>query len=274
LQDIYKLTPEQMKDIRTNLVDVWQDMTQNIGKYSDRTLEYWNKYTESAGELEELTKKINDNMTQTSFDSIRSEFQNALMGMSEDADDFGKDFKKVITNAILNAQIGNLLNDKLQKWYNSWAETMKNQNGSLTNEQITQETNELKDIYQSGMDIRDTTFKLTGYNGDDAASATKSTTVNASQNSVDEWNGRLTESNEIALQNKGISELSQAELKSLNLKTDTMIINVSGIHDTLKDSYAEIQGIHRDTTEITKIVKPISDIKISIDSMNEKLKKL
>lgn len=68
LEDIYKLTPEQMKDIRTYNQDVWKNMTDQ-GKY-DKT-EYWENYTDLAEKLEELTDKINQNLTQTTFDSLR-----------------------------------------------------------------------------------------------------------------------------------------------------------------------------------------------------------
>lgn len=114
LEDIYKLTPEQMKDIRTYNQDVWKNMTDQ-GKY-DKT-EYWENYTDLAEKLEELTDKINQNLTQTTFDSLKDNFISNLMDMSKSAQDFANDFTTMLNKSMLNFAVDDLANKRLKTLY-------------------------------------------------------------------------------------------------------------------------------------------------------------
>lgn len=114
LEDIYKLTPEQMKDIRTYNQDVWKNMTDQ-GKY-DKT-EYWENYTDLAEKLEELTDKINQNLTQTTFDSLKDNFISNLMDMSKSAQDFANNFTTMLNKSMLNFAVDDLANKRLKTLY-------------------------------------------------------------------------------------------------------------------------------------------------------------
>lgn len=131
LEDIYKLTPEQMKDIRTYNQDVWKNMTDQ-GKY-DKT-EYWENYTDLAEKLEELTDKINQNLTQTTFDSLKDNFISNLMDMSKSAQDFANDFTTMLNKSMLNFAVDDLANKRLKTLYEKWADKMKQ--GQLSNDDL------------------------------------------------------------------------------------------------------------------------------------------
>lgn len=131
LEDIYKLTPEQMKDIRTYNQDVWKNMTDQ-GKY-DKT-EYWENYTDLAEKLEELTDKINQNLTQTTFDSLKDNFISNLMDMSKSAQDFANNFTTMLNKSMLNFAVDDLANKRLKTLYEKWADKMKQ--GQLSNDDL------------------------------------------------------------------------------------------------------------------------------------------
>ena len=161
LEDIYKLTPEQMKDIRTYNQDVWKNMTDQ-GKY-DKT-EYWENYTEQAEKLEELTDKINQNLTQTTFDSLKDNFISNLMDMSKSAQDFANDFTTMLNKSMLNFALGDLMNKKLKPLYESWANKMKENGGrKLTPTELNDFKEDYDKIVQEGLTIRDDIAAMTGY---------------------------------------------------------------------------------------------------------------
>lgn len=167
LEDIYRLTPEEMNRIRTSLIDVWDEMITQ-GKY-DKS-DYWNAYADLDGKIDDLEKKLKENLLQTTFDSIRTDFVDTLMDMNASAEDFSDDFTRLLQNAILNAQIGNILDDELGDWYNRVADALKKSNGALTSQEIEMFRQEWNAIVEEGLAIRDAVANVTGYTGDTATS--------------------------------------------------------------------------------------------------------
>jgi len=224
LEDIYKLTPEQMADIRTHNADVWKNMTDQ-GKY-DKT-EYWEQYTELAGKLEELTEQINENLTQTTFDSMKSDFINNLMDMSKSAKDFSNDFTTMLNQSMLNFALGDLMNKKLKPLYESWANKMKENGGrQLTPTELNNLKEEYDKIVQEGLAIRDNIVDITGYKQSYEQSASSGSFESMSQDTGEELNGRLTA---VQIATEGTYE----EAKLINTKLDAIAARDGGTEGSL-----------------------------------------
>lgn len=224
LEDIYKLTPEQMADIRTHNADVWKNMTDQ-GKY-DKT-EYWEQYTELAGKLEELTEQINENLTQTTFDSMKSDFINNLMDMSKSAKDFSNDFTTMLNQSMLNFALGDLMNKKLKPLYESWANKMKENGGrKLTPTELNNLKEEYDKIVQEGLAIRDNIADITGYKQSYEQSASSGSFESMSQDTGDELNGRFTA---VQIATEGTYE----ETKLINTKLDAIVARNGGTEGSL-----------------------------------------
>lgn len=224
LEDIYKLTPEQMADIRTHNADVWKNMTDQ-GKY-DKT-EYWEQYTELAGKLEELTEQINENLTQTTFDSMKSDFINNLMDMSKSAKDFSNDFTTMLNQSMLNFALGDLMNKKLKPLYESWANKMKENGGrKLTPTELDNLKEEYDKIVQEGLAIRDNIADITGYKQSYEQSASSGSFESMSQDTGDELNGRFTA---VQIATEGTYE----ETKLINTKLDAIVARNGGAECSL-----------------------------------------
>lgn len=224
LEDIYKLTPEQMADIRTHNADVWKNMTDQ-GKY-DKT-EYWEQYTELAGKLEELTEQINENLTQTTFDSMKSDFINNLMDMSKSAKDFSNDFTTMLNQSMLNFALGDLMNKKLKPLYESWANKMKENGGrKLTPTELNNLKEEYDKIVQEGLAIRDNIADITGYKQSYEQSASSGSFESMSQDTGDELNGRFTA---VQIATEGTYE----ETKLINTKLDAIAARDGGAEGSL-----------------------------------------
>lgn len=224
LEDIYKLTPEQMADIRTHNADVWKNMTDQ-GKY-DKT-EYWEQYTELAGKLEELTEQINENLTQTTFDSMKSDFINNLMDMSKSAKDFSNDFTTMLNQSMLNFALGDLMNKKLKPLYESWANKMKENGGrQLTPTELNNLKEEYDKIVQEGLAIRDNIADITGYKQSYEQSASSGSFESMSQDTGEELNGRFTA---VQIATEGTYE----EAKLVNTKLDAIAARDGGTEGSL-----------------------------------------
>lgn len=224
LEDIYKLTPEQMADIRTHNADVWKNMTDQ-GKY-DKT-EYWEQYTELAGKLEELTEQINENLTQTTFDSMKSDFINNLMDMSKSAKDFSNDFTTMLNQSMLNFALGDLMNKKLKPLYESWANKMKENGGrKLTPTELNNLKEEYDKIVQEGLAIRDNIADITGYKQSYEQSASSGSFESMSQDTGEELNGRFTAV-------EAATEGTYEETKLINTKLDAIAARDGGTEGSL-----------------------------------------
>lgn len=224
LEDIYKLTPEQMADIRTHNADVWKNMTDQ-GKY-DKT-EYWEQYTELAGKLEELTEQINENLTQTTFDSMKSDFINNLMDMSKSAKDFSNDFTTMLNQSMLNFALGDLMNKKLKPLYESWANKMKENGGrQLTPTELNNLKEEYDKIVQEGLAIRDNIADITGYKQSYEQSASSGSFESMGQDTGNELNGRFTA---VQIATEGTYE----ETKLINTKLDAIAARDGGAEGSL-----------------------------------------
>lgn len=256
LEDIYKLTPEQMADIRTYNQDIWKEMV-SMGKY-DKS-EYWENYTDQAEKLEELTEKINQNLTQTSFSSLASDFMNKLMDMKTSAKDFADNFTTMLNQSMLNFQLSRLMDEKLNPLYKKWAAKMKD--GSLTTDEIDDLKKEYDAIADEGLKIRDTVATITGYK--DVQSEQTATSKAIEAITADQASSLIGigYAMQIAIE-KGneTSMMISADVSTLRGYTETIMMNVSEMRDMQFQSLEQLQTINKNTAPIILIREDISNM--------------
>lgn len=266
-EDIFKLTPEQMAYIRDYNREIWDEIT-DIGKY-DKS-EYWEKYADLAGQIENLTEQINENLTQVSFDSLRDSFMNTLLDMNADAQDFADDFGEYMMKSLLNYQLGDIFDEDLKKWYDDWAQMMNGQKGNLTDTQM----NELKDRWENMVDealsLRDSIADITGYTGgsEEQQSASSKGFETMSQDTANELNGRFTALYESNLRIETAEQQQTVAITELKGNISALTAQAVGIYNIadetrtiLANSYLELQEIRENTGYSAKYLKDIkSDI--------------
>lgn len=263
--DIWSLSPEEMKMLRSN-VDMWEKI-QNTGKgnYGGRLTEKLNDYIDQAGKMEELTNKLYEGLTGISFESMYDSFIDTLMDMDASAEDAADNIADYFMRAMLSNKIGELYSDKLEAWWKKFGKSMED--NELTESEREALQNEYMQYVEEAMKIRDEIAAATGYTGSSSSSsqeASKKGFATASQDSIDELNGRFT-----ALQIAGEEIRNQNQLQTmsiLELRKDMLpiIANTTGIkdiasetRDLLRLSYEAIVDI-RDNTNV--IVKPIQQM--------------
>lgn len=276
-EDIFKLTPEQMAYIRDYNREIWDEIT-DIGKY-DKS-EYWEKYADLAGQIENLTEQINENLTQVSFDSLRDSFMNTLLDMNADAQDFADDFGEYMMKSLLNYQLGDIFDEDLKKWYDDWAKMMNGQKGNLTDTQM----NDLKDRWENMVDealsLRDSIADITGYTGgsEEQQSASSKGFETMSQDTADELNGRFTALYESNLRIETAEQQQTVAITELKGNISALTAQAVGIYNIadetrtiLANSYLELQQIRENTGEI---VKPIKQMQADIAEVKRNTAKL
>lgn len=259
LEDLYKLTPEQMNDIRTYNQDIWKEMLEQ-GKY-DKS-EYWEKYTELAGKLEELTEQINQNLTQTSFDAMKNDFLSSLTDMSKSAQDFADDFTAMLNKSMLNFAISKLMDEKLKPLYEKWANKMKENGGrNLTSDEINDLKEEYQKIIDEGIKERDTIAAITGY--DEAQSRQTATgkaieAITADQASTLMGIGYAMQ---IALEhgNDTRTQISM-DVSVMRGYAEAMAANMSEMRDIQYEGLGQLQQIVKNTAPISLIRDDISSM--------------
>lgn len=256
LEDIYKLTPEQMKDIRTYNQDVWKNMTDQ-GKY-DKT-SYWENYTELAGKLEELTEQINQNLTQTSFDSMKQDFISNLMDMSKTAQDFANDFTSMLNKSMLNFAVSDLMDKKLKPLYEKWATKMKQ--GQLSDDDLVELKKEYDDIADEGIKIRDNIANITGYK--DAQSQQTATGKAIEAITTDQASTLIGIGYAVQIAVEQGNETRRAisiDVSSLRTFAEQTANNVSEMRDIQYQGLEQLEAINKNTAPIVFIREDISNM--------------
>lgn len=276
-EDMFKLTPEQMAYIRDYNREIWNEIT-DIGKY-DKS-EYWENYAALAGQLENLTEQINENLTQVSFDSLRDSFMNTLLDMDADAQDFADDFGEYMMKSLLNYQLGDVFDEDLKKWYDDWAQMMSGQNGNLTDDQMNELKDRWEDMVDEALSMRDSIADITGYKGgsEEQQSASSKGFETMSQNAADELNGRFTALYESNLRIETSEQQQTVAITELRGNISALTAQAVGIYNIadetrtiLANSYLELQEIRENTGYSAKYLK---DIKADIAEVKRNTSRL
>lgn len=275
LEDIYKLTPEQMDYIRTYNLEQWKYIT-DAGKY-DKS-EYWENYADLAGQMEEIADSLKEALTGTSFDNMRSNFVSELMDMSKTAQDFSDNFSEMLMQSVLNAKISDIMDDELQDFYKKWAEYAESDN-VLDDAEIAELKQEYQGYVQKGMELRDQVAAITGYDGTAASQNTSSNSASSiTQDQASELNGRFT-----ALQIAGEKIVSNTAslsdgITTMNAaleNTNALALRISGTADEtrtiLANLFLEVRGINENTTTLVKYGREMNE---NIEKIKDNTKNL
>lgn len=256
LEDIYKLTPEQMKDIRTYNQDVWKNMTDQ-GKY-DKT-EYWENYTDLAEKLEELTDKINQNLTQTTFDSLKDNFISNLMDMSKSAQDFANDFAMKLNKSMLSFAVDDLANKRLKALYEKWADKMKQ--GQLSNDDLNILKKEYDNIVDEGLKIRDNIAAMTGYK--EAQSQQTATGKAIEAITADQGSSLIGIGYAVQIAQEQGNEVRKAiavDVSFLRIYAEQTYNNISEMRDIQYQGLEQLEAINKNTAPIILIREDIASM--------------
>lgn len=181
---LFDLTTEQLQKLKEEAPQFWARLDKDVQ-------EYLNNIIEGAERLEEVQKSVKEQLTRTTFDDVKSNFISQLADMESAASDFSDDFSQMLFQAMLNTKFDELFNDRLDTWYEHFANSMKD--SEISDSERNALLAEWDGIVADSMALRDNLADVTGYaksmgEGGGAYKAAQS----FSQEQGDELNGRLT----------------------------------------------------------------------------------
>lgn len=271
--DLTSLTPEEMKKLLS-----YQELVYKIrdtgahykgrSAYGESVLDKLEDYADLAGNLDELTEQWRESITQISFDSMKDNFISNLMDMSKSAQDFSDDFAEMMQKALLSYSMEDLMNGKLKKLYEDWADAIDAANGDSSKIDIDAFNKRYDDIVQEGLKRRDEWAKVTGYTGSSSSSqtATSGGWASMGQDTADELNGRFTALQIAGESIKDNTDIITTAMNILASKADESNAIVTDVRNMLiyTNSYLE------DIKKYNKLI--YEQFGSKIDDMNRRLK--
>ena len=115
---LFDLSYEKLVKLRDEATGFWSELHEDTRKYLEQIIES----EEAWQEVQETRKEA---MTGLSFDTLRSSFLDTLMDMDSSTADFADNFEKYMQRAMLNSMLSESYNERLRKWYDSFAEAME-----------------------------------------------------------------------------------------------------------------------------------------------------
>ena len=269
LDSIYSLSPEQLKAIRDFAPNLWKYLTE-VGKYDKK--EYWNAVVEQAGKTEKLTEKIKNNLTQTTFDNLRSSFLDTLMNMDADASDWSEDFSNKFFKSVINKSV---LNDDFDKWLKDFQErwAKKVNSGNVSKKDLDAYRDEYNKKMEEVKKKADDTAALYGIEGKN--SSQKATANGISSITYEQANNIVALTTAGNISRDQIKDILTSKLSSIDVSMrvlPSLATESNYIADELRtiqaNSYIELKGIHSDTSSMNKSIlamgRDISDIRDKI----------
>ena len=279
--DIWSLSPEEMKVLRSN-VDMWEKI-QNTGKggYGERLTDKLNDYVEQAGKLEELTDKLYEGLTGITFDGMFDSFVNNLMDMKYEAKDAAEDIAEYFMRAMLSNKIGEMYSEKLEEWWKKFGAAMEDNNLTEVEREALQD--EYMKYVEEAMKLRDELAAATGYDKISQESYSQSSSsrgfgTEMTHEDVGELSGRFTAlhiageeiKNQNIIQSQSLNLLTVKADALLSIDTETRNI-ADDTRDLIAQSYLELVQISENTGAI---VKPIQQIQRDIAEVKKNTAKL
>lgn len=255
-----KLISEEAIWAMKSNADIWSKLPEWLQQAID-------KFVEFNDQTKELEETLNEDLFQTTSQSLEEAILEGLKGGKRGIADFGEDFEEIMRNALLQSFVIDQLRGKAQEFYKKYtllADSDENGKLDLTAEEISDLRKDWNDIIRAATEEAKNIDAIVGSSSSSSQEASKKGFATASQDSIDELNGRFT-----ALQIAGEEIKNQNQLQTmsiLELRADMLpiIANTTGIkdiasetRDLLRLSYEELTGIHDDTTSMNKSLKNI-----------------
>lgn len=151
--DLWALSPEEMKMLRSN-VDMWEQI-QNTGKggYGGRLTEKLDEYIEQAGKLQEITDALYENLTTTTKENVFDDFLGSLYDLADGSEDvmdnIADNWQKMVNRMAVNNLVGAKFQKNLEDWYENLAKLNEARtNGEITDEEYRKRLDALKSEYE------------------------------------------------------------------------------------------------------------------------------
>lgn len=268
-----KLISEEAIWAMKSNADIWSKLPEWMQNAID-------KFVELNDQAKELEETLNEDLFQTTSKNIEEAILEGLKSGKRGITDFGEDFEEIMRNALLQSFVIDQLRGKAQDFYKKYtllADSDANGKLDLTADEISDLRKDWNDIIKAATEEAKNIDSIIG-SSSSSQESTKKGFATASQDSIDELNGRFTAGqiaweetkNQNILQSQSLSILTVKADSILSINTDTRNI-ADEIRTIQANSFLELQGIRENTGAI---IKPIKDMAADIAEVKKNTSKL
>ena len=257
MTDLYSLSGDELFLIQSRMPEAWSLIDARIRENLDSIVA-------CKDEANELRDALNQAMTGVDIDSFYNGFIDQLSDMDTSFEDMCDNFEDYLRKSIMAGLVASQYQDRINALYEQWSDAARS-DSKITKNEADLLKEQYQQIVEDMMHDREEMFKTFGWDASvTSQESSKKGFATASQDSIDELNGRFT-----ALQISGeeIKNQSITQSQSLNIltmKTDTLIsINTEtrkiadDTRDLIASSYLELVQISENTGAI---IKPIQQM--------------
>ena len=255
-----KLISEEAIWAMKSNADIWSKLPEWMQQAID-------KFVELNDQTKELEETLNEDLFQTTSQGLEEAILEGLKGGKRGIADFGEDFEEIMRNALLQSFVIDQLRGKAQEFYKKYtllADSDENGKLDLTAEEISDLRKDWNDIIKAATEEAKNIDAIVGGSSSSSQEASKKGFATASQDSIDELNGRFTALQIAGEEIKNQSITQSQSLNILTMKADTLIsINTEtrniadDTRDLIASSYLELVQISENTGAI---IKPIQQM--------------
>lgn len=182
---LWDLSSEQIEKILSDekLVSVLDTVNKDFVTYLQNIVDYGEQLTE-------IAQKEKEAITGIGFDEFKNGYADLLSDLDSTNEDFANNFEKYLQKAIFQSLIANEYKDKIKELYDAWADYGKD---GLSSDEAQALRNMQQNLTNSLLAERDRLMQVFGWESEASSTreASRKGIATASQDSVDENNGRL-----------------------------------------------------------------------------------
>lgn len=251
--DFWNLTSEEMWKVATYASTQYAKIKTYASEGHADASQYMDEYISLWQKADDALEEYNEKLTNTSFDSVRSDFKSKLMDMEADTEDFGEAFEDIMKEAVVESLMLSTYDEQLKEWYNDFADMMKTDSTiDETEKQI------LKDkwdgIMKDALAERDELAKTLGWDTNSySQEASKRGFATMSQDTGEELNGRFTA---LQISNEGLLEKASIAVERL-----VAIADIAGEANVILGEMREMMAVgNLHLEDMVKYSKSITQI--------------
>lgn len=266
---LWDLSSEQIEKILSDekLVSVLDTVNKDFVTYLQNIVDYGEQLTE-------IAQKEKEAITGIGFDEFKSGYVDLLSDLDSTNEDFADNFEQYLQKAIFQSLLANKYKEQIQRLYDSWAEYGKD---GLTSDEAQALRNMQQNLTNSLLAERDKLMQDFGWQSDSVREASQKGIATASQDSVDENNGRLAVmqghtysiNENVSRMATGIDGLLNYSVANLSTTTD-IDKAAKAIESQSKDILNHLANIDNYTSNLVEIREYMYAMKSGIDTLNTK----
>lgn len=266
---LWDLSSEQIEKILSDekLVSVLDTVNKDFVTYLQNIVDYGEQLTE-------IAQKEKEAITGIGFDEFKSGYADLLSDLDSTNEDFADNFEQHLQKAIFQSLLANKYKEQIQRLYDSWAEYGKD---GITSDEAQALRNMQQNLTNSLLAERDKLMQDFGWQSDSTREASQKGIATASQDSVDENNGRLAVmqghtysiNENVNRMANGIDSLLNYASSGISLTTD-IERTAKAIESQSRDALNHLANIDSYTSNLVEMREYMYAMKSGIDTLNTK----